>query len=229
VGRFACVRSSGGGAGGLRYAADYFVSAGASGSGDGSFGNPWTPTQAKAVTHLSRDTYVCWLAGNGSAYQFAATASDDEPAWQPDNSGASGARIIHFAEKSGVHLTTPLTNTDRTELSHDGTNVSNGGPIVGAVDRAYIVYDGFVFNQNHAHPVLDAGVILLKNLNEADGSTDGCELHKLYIQGISLDHLSNHCAVWTERTTGFQLADCKITGFKKATSVGNHNTTPLIM
>lgn len=216
---------------GLRLPADYFVSAGASGSGDGSFSNPFTPEQARDITHLGRDTYVCWLAGNGGLYHMPGLGHRLSPAWQPNNAGGDGdARIIHFAEHSGAHLSSPFSNSQRTQLSHDGTS-GNGrrGPILGSF-RDYTIFDGFVLNENEGFSIGDDGVFRAGN---ADAGFFGIGVRNLAIQGAtaltgSPGEETNHAALWFEGVDGVVAENVYVTGLRRLGGAGNPNTSALI-
>jgi hypothetical protein len=208
--------------------ADFYVSASAGGSGDGSFGSPWTPTQALALATAStfegRNTYICWLAGNGSLYTRASNTthhtSGGLPSFSPANSGRSSTeKIIHFAEYAGANLSTPLTNADRTELAHDGTSQVGGGDDkahIGFVGVSNVEMLGFVLSHSNGAFGIDEGAVLFYH---GGGSCTGCAVRWCYIDGIgrsgdySVEDHSNPSAVWADNITDMEFTDNDVRNF----------------
>lgn len=208
--------------------ADFYVSASANGSGNGSFGSPWTPAQAlslaTAATFTGRNTYVCWLAGNGGLYTRTSDSthhtSGGLPAFSPANSGRSSSeKIIHFSEYAGANLSSALTNGNRTELAHDGTSQVTGGDDkahVGFVNISYVEMLGFVLSHNNGTFGIDEGAVLFYH---GGGSCVGCAVRWCYIDGIgrsgdyNLTNHSNPSAVWVDNVTDVEFTDNDVRNF----------------
>jgi hypothetical protein len=212
------VSAGSGDTGPTRYTATHYVSSTADGTGDGSQGDPWTPTQAKGAV---AGNIVCWLAGNGGLYEFTCTDSENA-AWTPTNSGSAGNPIIHYAEYSGPDLSTPSTNANRTELSHDGVpgvHPVGRSSVLGNGTASYVYFDGFVFNWANAKPAIDGGWF---RLGGQGGGFDDIRVLNCYILADEDTIGGNYPGIWAEGIDGLQIKGCVIRDLTSSTDTSDN-------
>lgn len=201
------VIGSGGGEGGgggdsslPTYTPTHYVTAAASGGGDGSIGDPWTLSEAMSQAVAGDIVQV----GPGQ-YTGSAPSSRWNAAFRPSNSGTSENPIIFFAEnRAGLTYSAGVTS----ELRSGGTSAGNGGPAFGISGQDYVIFDGFFTDENSAnnHPSADTGPVVM------NGSV-GSEIRSCVVLGDVAAWSDNHCGIRFEQVLDCVASDCYISGF----------------
>lgn len=151
------VSTGGGGGGGDIYpAATHYADDTASGSGDGSSGNPWTITQAFA--NAQAGNVVLFRAGTytGTSPNDPTFSDNFSCVWTPTNVGTSVNPIVFMAENAGSSNPSLYSKLEHTAASDD----------VGAAllcDRDYVQFIGFYINGADALLIADSGHVILQN------------------------------------------------------------------
>jgi hypothetical protein len=129
------------------WVATHWVTADATGSGDGSQANPWTLDQAMASAVAGNVVQVA-----PGIYTGVETDTRYTPAFNPASSGTEGAPIVFFAEEPAVY-----SSSARSELRNSAPGVDEGSPTFGSNGRDWIIWDGFYVNEASAHSSPDTG------------------------------------------------------------------------
>lgn len=136
------------------YTPTHYVTATATGSGDGSLQNPWTLTQAMANA----------VAGNAvqvapGIYEGASTGDGLSPTFRPSHDGNPTQPIVFFAQYPAATESNPA---NWSRLRRIGPADS---PLIGAggdgAYRNHIIIDGFYFNYNEGAMPSTRGIIYL--------------------------------------------------------------------
>lgn len=136
------------------YTPTHYVTATATGSGNGSLQNPWTLMQAMANA----------VAGNAvqvapGIYEGASTGDGLSPAFRPSHDGSPTQPIVFFAQYPAATETNPA---NWSRLRRTGAADS---PLIGAggdgAYRSHIIIDGFYFNYNEGAMPSTRGIVYL--------------------------------------------------------------------
>lgn len=138
-----------------------------SNAGTGTLSNPWNLDQAMRLAVAGN--VVGFLPGVG--VQMPSTNNDNLPTFRPINSGTATNRIVFVTRFAAVALPSVATNSNRTELRHNGTRAVATGPgesgtgsaMYGTYQTNYITFDGFFVDMAQAQPKGDSGVIRVEN------------------------------------------------------------------
>ena len=180
------------------------VAADASGSGDGTDGNPWTLAQAMA--NAVAGDIVGVKAG---LYIGSQTAPDDgakrySPAFKPANSGTQASPIYFVAENFAS-----LTAVNRSEIRSGATVSGDGWPAFGTLTKNWIYWYGFYSDESAADN---------KPRNDAAPATfwtcTGGGIRYCDIRGIDVAWTDNHSGVRLENTSQFEVSDNYIYNFR---------------
>lgn len=179
---------------------DYYVTAAAGGSGDGSVGDPWTFAQMKASAVAGDVIQV----GPG-LYTATNTGEKEIPAHRMANSGTAENPIIVVAQYPAA-ITANTANW--SELSNGYPTEDNGGsPSYGcATGDDYIYWDGFYVNEEDSASTTDTGPVLM-------WGTEGCEIRRAVVEGDEgLLPPDNHNSVRIELANNVAVRDSKLFG-----------------
>lgn len=181
-----------------------YVSASATGTGNGGYLAPWTPAQA--ATNAVAGDVVMFLAGSGGAYVLTSHVGGSGNdrfigAFRPANSGAPGNPIVFRTEYYAALLADDSPN--RTVLSHDG---AYGCPTLSSEGRSYITFRGFFVNEATARPDGDEGTLCLTN-------GTGCRAEYNRLIGTNTNYGTNHPGVRLERQVSGAVVDNKISNY----------------
>ena len=136
------------------YTPTHYVTATATGSGNGSLQNPWTLLQAMANA----------VAGNAvqvapGIYEAASTGDGLSPTFRPSHDGTSTQPIVFFAQYPAATESNPA---NWSRLRRTGAADS---PLIGAggdgAYRSHIIIDGFYFNYNEGAMPSARGIVYL--------------------------------------------------------------------
>lgn len=185
------------------YAATHYVTAAASGGGDGSLGDPWTLTEAMAQATAGNVVQV----GPG-IYNGTNTTSRLTPAWRPANSGTVSEPIVFVAENlaSGLDQATIGSNANRTELRSGSTTMGSGCPAFGFLSVDYVRWVGIHVDENNSASRSDTGPVTVWFSNN-------CRIEHCSINGVDYDWGDNHCGVRIEASIGIAVSDNFIDNF----------------
>lgn len=185
---------------GYQYGADYrFVDPShpnASDENDGSAEYPWASLAGAcwgSPVRASPDALSAAQAGNtvvvypGIYNTSEVTNSRFTPIYNPVNSGAAGNPIRFQALQRG-------TVEVRT------TNGNGAQPTIGALNRDYIIWDGFLVQQEFCRTAPDTGPVVLWD-------SDYCEVLNSEIVGYTWYSNDNDCGVRLENTLGCRVAN----------------------
>jgi hypothetical protein len=142
--------TSSGGGGGSQFTPNHWVSAAASGSGNGlSSSTPWTLEQAVAAANPGDQIMI--MAGT---YSRSGTSGALTANFTLSRAGSSGNPIIWFAENYAA-----LTSTNRSIFQHTGT-APNGNPVF-QISGAYNELYGIFIDETNAVPGQDTGTVVI--------------------------------------------------------------------
>lgn len=170
--------------------------------------NPWR-TLGRAVwgssSRSSRNSSQAAQAGDtvhvapGVYATNQATGERYDPIYNPTNNGSSGAPITFKAEGRVV-----------LESNTGG----RGEPIIGALDRYYIVWDGFYIDENNVHTKSDTGPIVVWGAGDIT-------LRNLEIRGKTAPWLDNHNAIRIEAARNVVVYNNRIHGNRRQSTDQN--------
>lgn len=165
------------------YTPNKYVTTTAAGGGDGTLGNPWT--MAEAVAQAVAGDIVRVSPGT---YSINRTSTDNTPAFHPTNSGTLADPIIFYAEYPAA-----TNSANRSSLLHTGGigySTSGAGPVIGAISRDYIVWDGFLIDETQFYTKSDNGPVYI-------GGCTGVQIINCDIRGQTAGIWSgdNHCGI----------------------------------
>lgn len=177
-----------------------FVRADATGTGDGSMGNPWTLAQAMADA-APGDVVV---VGPG-IYTAPSTAVRDQPAWHPTRSGTAGAPIVFCAEYPAVY-----NEANRSELRNDATaEGTDASPTFGTQNRDHVVWDGFYVDEaaSPSHP--DTGPVVV-------WGSSNVTIARSVIVGAAIARDDNHNGIRLEAVDHVAVVNNRISNIRHA-------------
>lgn len=168
-------------------------------NGAGTLGDPWNLNQAMA--NAVAGNVVGFLPiGAAAPADLPGPASVHNAAFRPANSGTAGNPIVFVTKYAASYLVATggkagiTSNQNRTEIRHagaaptiisgSGSTTDTGGPIIGAVSKNYITFDGFFFDMSRAYIREDSGMIRFEY-------TTGCKLVNFAIKGTTVTAGSN--------------------------------------
>jgi hypothetical protein len=175
---------------------------------DNSSANPWASLGRAAWGSASRTNPNAGQAARagdvvivraGTYHTTYGTGERYDPIYNPVNSGRSGSPIT-FRAQGDVHLTSS-TNT-------------HGEPIIGAVNRRFIVWDGFRLNENNIHTKADTGPV-------AVWGSDNITLQNLTVRGNTSIWNDNHNAIRIENSHHVRVRNSTLSGTRNPP--GNRN------
>lgn len=189
-----------------------FVTAGASGSGDGSIGNPWTLAQAMTsavagdIVGVAAGTYVGADPSAGSGYRYT-------PAFRLSNSGTAEAPIILVAENHAA-----LVTSGYSDIRSGATVAGSGWPAFGVLTKDYVQWVGFYTDETAANNkgCADAGPVTM-------WSTTGSKVLRCKIRGENAPFNDNHAGIRLENFFSGRVASNDISGFSTQLNGGSTN------
>ncbi|MCG7904619.1 MAG: right-handed parallel beta-helix repeat-containing protein [Candidatus Thiodiazotropha weberae] len=203
------------GSGNPSYTATHYVTASATGSGDGSQGSPWTIDQALANAVAGNQIQV----GPG-VYQKATTADKWTIAFAPTNNGTSGNEIVFFAENRAIDT---AVTANRSKFTTDATTgADNGCPVIGGSNGdSYIIWDGIWVDETDAVPKADTGATVLHQCDHVQ--ILGCVLDGTTPThgGWGMVGGENHNGVRIEAASDNVVADNIFDGFRNPDGTNN--------
>jgi hypothetical protein len=200
------------------YTATHYVTANATGTGNGSLGSPWTLAQAMAQAVAGNQVRVApgvysglWNSGLGSAARYTAV-------FRPANSGTAASPIVFFAQNPATanYGSTSLYS----ELRHNGAGSDSiaSSPAMGATGVNYVIFDGFYAKFSTAYPAPSGGTFCLH-------TTTGSHLRRIVVDvDISIANTStyNPNAIWCAGATSSFISDCRFEGSPGVHLNGSH-------
>lgn len=209
------------------YVPNRFVTATASGNGDGSSASPWTLAQAMQLAQPGNIVQV----GPG-IYNGNYKPNWREPTFSPANSGTANAKIVFFAQYPAAYYYQQLASV--SQVRNNGTYVQDlgtgaacpngtvnndcGSSAIGCFERNHIVWDGFFADERYIAWAGDGGPV-------ASNGSVGCEFRRNYIKmreqlthrealpdGSFLLARTNHRGILVERSDGTKIFDNVIEG-----------------
>jgi hypothetical protein len=189
--------------------------------GNGTLASPWNLTQAMQLA--SAGNVVGFLPGVG--VRMTSTNNDNLPTFRPENSGTSSNRIVFVTRYAAVALPNVATNSNRTELRHNGSRaVANttsqetgtGSAMYGAYQTDYITFDGFFVDMAQAQPKSDSGVIRVEN-------SRGVHFRNFEIKGTTTNMGSNPVMYRPQQSVDTVLSNFRAYDFINDTS---NSSTP---
>lgn len=188
----------GGGEGLPEYTATHYVTAAASGGGDGSIGDPWTLAEAMSSALAGNQVQV----GPG-IYTGTNTGNHSIAAWRPANSGSSGNPIVFFAQnRSGLTYSAGVTS----ELRSGSTTPNSGCAAFGTTGEDYIIWDGFFVDESDSATIGDSGMVQFED-------TTGSELRScVLLRAPYSTPAGNQNAVRFEVAFSCVMTDCYVLG-----------------
>lgn len=131
----------------------------------------------------------------------ASTGVRMNPIYNPVNNGASGRPIIFRAAANEV-----------VELR--ASTAPAGQPIIGAMDRAYITWDGFRVNEQYVPTTADTGPVVV-------WSSNNVTLQNLTIRGYNRGWVDNHNGIRLENTNAIVVRNNSISGYRESQQAYN--------
>lgn len=188
-----------GGSGGYQhpvYDPNKFVTANATGSGDGSEQNPWTLAQAMAEAQAGDRVRV----GPG-VYTGPDTGLRYEPSFYPANDGTDGNPIVFFAQHRAVY-----SPNDRSEIRCGSTGVG-GCPAFGTLNNSHVIWDGFYVDEANSPSTPDTGPVVV-------WGSDHASIEYCVIENATYDVLDNHNALRIEGVEDITIRNNRFSGTK---------------
>jgi len=182
------------------------------------FSNPWQTVGRAAWGSTNRAAPVSGEAAQaGDIVEVAAGTYVDtnevnqrfEPTYNPVNNG-SPSNLITFIANGAVFL----------ESTHTSPSESNGQPIIGAGGKDYILWDGFILDEQNIETKRDTGPVVFFDCT--GGGIQNC-----VITGFNVgryDWADNHCGVRLELVSGVVMINNLITGYTPATGQDENYT-----
>ena len=182
-------------------AADHYVSP--SGSAQWSTctseATPCSTTTAMANAIAGDTTYF-----RGGTYLLSRTDNNRfRPVLNPANSGTAGNPI------------TFINYPGESPLITYATGVTGHGPLIGAYNRKYIIWDGFIVQEVAANNLQDTGPVVL--VADSRGGTDNVILKNFDIRAVEIvlnPTTDNHNALRIENATNSLVQNNRIHGVK---------------
>lgn len=128
-------------------------------------------------------------AGNGTRYN---------PLYNPVNSGASGAPITIKAETAG-------------SVSLRSTQSSQRQPIIGTYNRSWVVWDGFLIDEQYIPTTPDTGPVVV-------WESQNVTVQNMTIRGYSRGWADNHNGIRIEQVSNITLRGNVISGYNDTPS-----------
>lgn len=135
----------------------------------------------------------------------AATGSRYTPIYNPVNRGSAGSPITVRAQSPGT-------------VTLQSASSSDAQPIIGALNNAYIVWDGFVIDERNVPTRADTGPVVV-------WSSQHVTLQNLTIRGFNRNWVDNHNGIRLENVADIVVRNNHISGFLE--SQNNHNSNAL--
>lgn len=194
------------------YTPTHYVTASATGGGDGSLGNPWTLAEACSQAISGNVVQV----GSG-IYTGANTGSRNTPTFSPANSGTSINPIIFYAEYPAIYYTGGLRSQLRNGVSTNGS----GCPVFGAVNQNHIWWDGFYVDvADGAASRSDTGPFTV--FGGVGNKSIGCKVLRCHLVGVDAPWDDNYSGIRFEHADQWEIANCRVHGFDDNGGVGTH-------
>lgn len=133
----------------------------------------------------------------GTYNASAASGTRYEPAYNPANSGTS---------------TSPITFLAQGAVSLQSTNGT--GPVIGAYNRNYIIWDGFYIDEDYVNTRSDTGPAVI-------WQATGVVLQNLVINGKNADWADNHSSIRLEYASDAVVRNNKLYGNYSQSNVYN--------
>jgi hypothetical protein len=182
--------------GGATYTPTHYVTATASGSGDGTIGNPWTAQQA--VANAQAGNVVQWGPG-----VYLLNCSLPLPALVLANNGTAGNPIIHFAQSPAISAS---SDAQRTILR----TASGTGSLMGqryGTGGSYTTIDGFQFEARAPYSLQDGSdgysLFLMRGMNNV-------RILRCAFDMGDMAPYSNAMwgGIWGQEVNTLEIADC---------------------
>lgn len=160
-------------------------------------GNSNSSEAARAgdTVHVAAGTYVTGEATNERYI----------PIYNPINNGSSGNPITIVAE-GPVRLESP--------------DAGSGQPIIGAYDREFITWDGFILDEQNILTTPDTGPVVVWSSNDIT-------IQNLQIHGMNRGWTDNHNGIRLERVDRITIRGNRISGYRE--SQNGENASGLTM
>lgn len=193
--------SSSGGGGGSSYTATHYVTTTASGSGDGSIGNPWTMAQAVSTASGSNKVRVA-----PGVYTFTPIGSANSPRFEVTHDGTDATeagRLVFFCQYPGAY--NRATPANQCELR------SNNPAVLGAAIGCgpgidHVVFDGFTIDQAYTMPRPSTGTVFCGGGQSGTVATD-ISIRRFYFKNVEQPSGDNYAAIIGVKITGFYIQD----------------------
>src|SRR5262249_15638696 len=94
------------------------------------------------------------------------------------------------------------------------------GPLIGAYQRSYIVWDGFIVQETAANYQPDTGPVVV--VGEAPNTAQGVEIKNCDIRCVVINYADNHNGLRIESADNCLISSNKIRGIGNGGFVHNH-------
>jgi len=178
-------------------ATNYYVATTGNDGNPGTSGSPWLTIGKAAATMVAGDTTFVKV---GTYLQTRVGTSRYIPALNPTNSGSAGNPIVfkNFGSDSVI-------------IKYDPAE-TDGGPLIGSNEHAYIEWNGFIVQETVANYASDTGPVAIFGNAAGGTNTDHCSIKNCDIRAVRIVTTDNHCAVRIENANFARLYNNKIRG-----------------
>jgi Right handed beta helix region len=161
--------------------------------------NPWQTIGRAAWGSPHRDS-----PDNGEAAQAGDTVIVQEGIYSDSGSGGRRYEPFYNPVNSGTsNNTITFEARGNVELRYIGTD---GRPILGSLNKDYIIWDGFILDENHIDVHRDTGPVVIWDSMHVT-------VQNLRITGINQGWGDNHNAIRIEGAQHATVRNCYISGF----------------
>lgn len=167
----------------------HYVTAAATGSGNGTLGSPWTMAQALSAAVAGN------VIGVAAGVYTRSGGTLNIPAFNVTNSGASGNPIVFQAQWPAIGA---YASSLRSKLTN-GVTSGNGPTTMGVTGRNYVQWDGFWVDEAVSRAQTGIGPAVLV-------ATTGSAILRCRIDGVQIDYSNdNHSGIWADQAVSCQI------------------------
>ena len=197
----------------------YYVDRNYSGASDSNSGrslaSPWLSIGKAAVTMVAGDTV---LVRGGTYLQRRSTAANPYML-SPFNSRFGSVLATQNSGAAGRPIVFKTYGSDSVILRYDPAETGTG-PLIGAYQRSYIVWDGFTIQETAANYQPDTGPVVIAG--EAPNSVVGNQIKNCDIRCVVINYADNHNGIRIETVDNCLISGNKIRGIGNGGFVHNH-------